>query len=191
MEHLSDNINELIMIFEEKLSKTSNFVKSEFQTIRAGRVNPSIVERVNVDYYGEPTSLVKLGNISCSDSRTIVISIYDQAVLRDVCKALTAANLGANPIDDGRVIRMIFPLLTTDRRKELVKQVRKIAEEGKVAMRNDRRDALAKVKKVVAEEKISEDETSFIEKDIQKHLDTAIEGIDRLLANKETEIMEI
>ncbi|MCL2755850.1 MAG: ribosome recycling factor [Firmicutes bacterium] len=191
MEYLSDKINELLLEFEERLGKGANFVRGEFQMVRAGRVNPAIVERVSVDYFGQSTPIRQLGNITCADSRTIVISLWDTAILREVCKSLTAANLGANPIDDGRVIRLIFPLLTEERRKELVKQVRKIAEEGKVAMRNDRRWAMDSLKKASKEDNISEDEVASVEKDIQKLLDNYVASLDKLLANKEGEIMEV
>jgi len=191
MEYLSDRINEILIEFEERLGKVANFIRNEFQMVRAGRVHTGMVERVMVDYFGEQTPIRQLGNITCADSRTIVISLWDTAVLREVCKALSVANLGANPIDDGRVIRMIFPLLTEDRRKELVKQVRKIAEEGKVGMRNDRRWAMDSLKKASKEDNISEDEVSSVEKDIQKLLDNYIASLDKLLQNKESEIMEV
>lgn len=181
----------LMLDFEEKLGKTANFVRSEFQTVRAGRVSPTIVERVSVDYFGTPTPLRQLANITCSDSRTVVINLWDQAILRDVCKALTLAQLGANPIDDGRVIRLIFPLLTEERRKELVKQVKKIAEDGRISMRNDRRWAMESLKKAVKTESLSEDDETLVSKDIQKLVDEYISGIDKLLEKKETEIMEI
>ena len=191
MDYLNDTLNMLMMELEEKLGKAANFIRGEFQSIRAGRVSPAIVERVTVDYFGVQTPLRQLANITCSDSRTIVINLWDQAILREACKALILAQLGANPIDDGRVIRLIFPLLTEERRKELVKQVKKIAEDGKVTMRNDRRAAMDALKKAVKTESLSEDDQVLIEKDIQKILDTYVSGIDKLLEKKESEIMEI
>jgi len=191
MDYLNESINMLVLELEEKLGQRANHVKSEFGLVRAGRVNPGIVERVMVDYFGTPTPVKNLANISCSDSRTIVINLWDTAILRETTKALADARLGANPIDDGRVIRMIFPQLTADRRKELVKQVKQIAEQGRVAMRNDRRSALDNLKKVVKDEKLSEDDQALVEKDVQKLLDTYISSVDRLLDKKETEIMEV
>lgn len=191
MEYLNDNINFAMLSFDERLGKAVEHVRNEFLMVRAGRVNPGIVERVSVEYFGTPTPLKQLANISCADSRTVVINLWDTAILRDACKALTAASLGATPIDDGRVIRLIFPQLTEERRKELVKQVKTISEEGKVAMRNERRDVLDKIKKICKEDKVSEDEQRAVEADVQKVLDTYIGSLEKLLEKKETEIMEI
>ena len=191
MDYLSDSITEQMLLFEERLEKGVSFVKNEFSMIRAGRVNPAIIERVTVDYFGTPTPLKQLANLSCADSRTIVINLWDTAIIREACKALGSANVGANPIDDGRIIRLVFPQLTEERRRELVKQVRKICEEGKVAMRNDRRDAMDKVKRICKEEKISEDEQKSVESDIQKMLDSYVSSLEKLLEKKESEIMEI
>ena len=181
----------LMLEFEEKLGGRASFVRGEFQSIRAGRVSPAIVEKIMVDYFGTPTPLKNLATITTSDSRTIVINLWDQAILREVCKVLTIAQIGANPIDDGRVIRLIFPQLTEERRKELVKQVKKICEDGKVAMRNDRRSALDNLKKVAKDENLSEDDVVSIEKDIQKILDNYVSSLDKLMLNKEAEIMEV
>ena len=191
MDYLNENITEQMFNFEERLEKSVTYVKNEFGLVRAGRVNPGIVERVTVDYFGTPTPLKQLANISCADSRTIVINLWDTAIIREVCKAIGNANVGASPIDDGRIIRLIFPQLTEERRKELVKQVKKICEEGKIAMRNDRRDALDKIKKICKEQKISEDEQKSVEVDVQKMLDSYVSSLDKLLEKKESEIMEI
>ncbi|MCL2850952.1 MAG: ribosome recycling factor [Firmicutes bacterium] len=191
MDYLNENINMLMLDLEEKLGERANHVKSEFSLIRAGRVNTGIVERVMVDYFGTPTPIKNLANISCADSRTVVINLWDTAIIRETSRALENANLGANPIDDGRIIRMIFPQLTAERRKELVKQVKQIAENGKVSMRNDRRAALDNLKKIVKEEKLSEDDQLLIEKDVQKLLDTYISSLDNLLSKKEVDILEV
>ena len=191
MEYLNESVNMLMLEFDEKLGTRASFVRNEFQTIRAGRVSPAIVEKITVDYFGTSTPLRNLATITSADSRTIVINLWDQAILREVCKVLTLSNVGANPIDDGRVIRLIFPMLTEERRKELVKQVRKICEDGKIAMRNDRRSALDSLKKIAKEENLSEDEVAGIEKDVQKILDNYVSSLDKLLINKESEIMEV
>ena len=191
MTYLNDNINELLFGFEEKLGKVATHVKLEFGLVRASRVSTAMVERISVDYFGTPTPIRNLGNITASDSRTIVINLWDTAILREVCKALTLAQLGANPIDDGRVIRLIFPILTEERRKELVKQVKKIAEDGKIAMRNERKNAMDGLKKVAKDDNISEDEKATVEKDIQKLTDNYVGMVDKLLATKETDIMAI
>ena len=191
MEYLNDKVNMMILEFEENLDKVATHVTGEFSLVRAGRVNSALVERITIDYFGETTALRALANITTSDSRTIVINLWDTAILRDVVKVLTLAQLGANPIDDGRVIRLIFPQLTADRRKELVKQVKKIAEDGRIGMRNERRSAMERLKKLAKEDNISEDERRSIEEDIQKLTDIYVSSIDKLLAKKETEIMEI
>ena len=191
MNYLNDSVNELLFNFEERLGKAAAHVKSEFSIVRAGRVSTALVERVFVDYFGTPTPIRQLGNITAADNRTIVINLWDTAILRETCKALTLAQLGANPIDDGRIIRLIFPILTQERREELRKTVRRIAEEGKVTIRNERKNAMDGLKKVVKEDNISEDERVSIEKDIQKLTDTYADSIDKLLKNKEAEIMEI
>ena len=181
----------LLLEFEESLGKVATHVSNEFTMVRAGRVNSAMVERISVDYFGTPTPMRQLANISTSDSRTIVINMWDTAILREAVKALTNANLGANPIDDGRIIRLIFPQLTEERRKELVKQVKKIAEEGRIGIRNERRGAMDSLKKLVKEDNISEDEHRSIEEDIQKLTDTYVGSVDKLLAKKEAEILEI
>ena len=191
MDYFNDKITEQMLLFEEKLEKAVSFIKNEFSMVRAGRVNPAIAERVMVEYFGTPTPLKQLANISCADSRTIVINLWDTAIIRDACKAIGASNLGASPIDDGRVIRLIFPQLTEERRKELVKQVKKICEDGKITMRNDRRETMDKVKKICKEDKVSEDEQKSIETDIQKMLDSYVSSLEKLLEKKESEIMEI
>jgi len=191
MNYLNDNVNELLMGFEEKLGKAAGHVKHEFSLVRAGRVSTQLVERINVDYFGTPTPIRNLGNITATDSRTIVINLWDTAILREACKALQLAQLGANPIDDGRVIRLIFPILTQERRVELQKQVKKITEEGKVATRNERKAAMDGLKKIAKDDNISEDEVETIKKDIEKLTGGYIESLDKLLATKEKEILEI
>ncbi|MCL2586628.1 MAG: ribosome recycling factor [Firmicutes bacterium] len=191
MNYLNENVNELLFNFEERLGKAVAHVKAEFSMVRAGRVSTGLVERINVDYFGEPTPIRNLGNITASDSRTIVINLWDTAILREVCKALTLAQLGANPIDDGRVIRLIFPILTKERREELKKQVKKIAEEGKVAIRNERKNTMDGLKRISKDDNISEDEVETIKKDVEKLTGTYTESLDKLLANKESEILEI
>ena len=191
MDYLNENINQALFALEENLEKAVNFVKGEFMLVRAGRVNTGIVERINVDYFDAPTPLKNLANINATDSRTLVVNLWDTSIIRDVCKAIIQAQIGANPIDDGRVIRLIFPLLTEERRKELVKQAKKITEEGKVTMRNARRDAMDALKKIAKAESISEDEQKTIEADIQKLTDTYTKNLDTLFEKKEREIVEI
>ena len=191
MDYLNDKLNELLFNCEEKLSKRFDYLKSEFITIRAGRVDTRIVERVTVDYFGTMTPIKNLANISCTDARTIVVNPWDASILSAMVKALGAANLGASPVDDGRIVRLVFPQLTAETRKELVKKVHKIAEETRVGMRNERRDALDQLKKISNAEKISEDEIKNVEHDVQKILDDYIANVDTALAQKEKDIMTI
>jgi len=191
MDYLNDSINEELDKYENKLKNTVSFALNEFTTIRTGRVSPTIAERVTVEYYGTPTILRDLATITNEDARTIIINPWDISIRPEVCKVLAAANLGANPIDNGQFIRMIFPALTEERRKELVKQVRVIAENVRVTMRNERRDALDAVRKITKADKTSEDEVKQIETDIQKLIDSYISNLDTYLAKKEAEIMEV
>ncbi len=172
-----------------KLAKVLDHLKGELNAMRAGRANPVVLSRVNVDYYGMQTPLNQMANISVPDARTLVVSLYDVSALKEAKKAIIAADLGLNPVDDGKVIRLSFPQLTEERRKDLIKQVRKIGEDSKVALRNERRDALDVGKKLKKE--VSEDETAEFEKIIQKKLDGAIEKVDKLVKEKESDLMEI
>lgn len=191
MDYLNDKLNELLINCEEKLSKRFDYLKNEFVSIRAGRVDTRIVERVTVDYFGTMTPIKNLANISCTDARTIVVNPWDASILSAMVKALGAANLGASPVDDGRIVRLVFPQLTAESRKELVKKVHKIAEETRVGMRNERRDALDQLKKINNTEKISEDDVKNVEHDVQKILDDYIANVDTALAQKEKDIMTI
>lgn len=191
MDYLNDKLNELLINCEEKLSKRFDYLKNEFVSIRAGRVDTRIVERVTIDYFGTMTPIKNLANISCTDARTIVVNPWDASILSAIVKALGAANLGVSPIDDGRIVRLVFPQLTAETRKELVKKVHKIAEETRVGMRNERRDALDQLKKISNAEKISEDDVKNVEHDVQKVLDDYIANVDTALAQKEKDIMTI
>jgi len=184
-------IDEIFFEFEEKNEKTISHFKSELLTIRAGRANPHILDKVTVDYYGTPTPLAHVSNISVQDARQIVISPWDISLVKEINKAILASDIGLTPSDDGRVIRLTFPALTEDRRRELVKSTRKVAEETKVVCRNARRDALDELKKLKKDGKISEDDLSSYEKDVQKSLDSACVKIDALMAEKEKEIMQV
>lgn len=174
---------------DEKLNKVIEHLKSELNAMRAGRANPVVLSRVTVDYYGMQTPLNQMANISVSDARTLTVSLYDVSALKEVKKAILAADLGLNPVDDGKVIRLSFPQLTEERRRDLIKQVKKTGEDSKVALRNERRDALDFGKKLKKE--VSEDELSEFEKVIQKKLDGAVEKVDKLIKEKEADLLEI
>jgi ribosome recycling factor len=191
MDYLNDMINLYIDDYEGKLKNAVNYAIGEFANIRAGRVNPQMVEKITVEYYGTPTILRDLATITNEDARTLIVSPWDISVRPEVCKALAAANMGANPIDNGQYIRMIFPQLTEERRKDLCKQVKVLAENTRVIMRNERRDAIDKVRKTAKTDKIGEDDVKNIEADVQKMLDSYIASLDKFAAKKEAEIMEV
>ena len=164
---------------------------SELNSVRAGRANPRILDKVMVDYYGTLTPLTRMANISAPDPRTILISLWDISMLREVLKAIQTSDLGFNPSDDGKVIRLYVPAPTQERRVELVKMVRKFAEDCRVNMRNGRREVLDQFKQLKKESKITEDDLALAEKEVQKILNSYTDKVDKTLAQKEKEIMEV
>ena len=181
----------IMMEIVEKTDKTISVLNSEYITIRAGRANPHILDKVLVDYYGTPTPINQVGNISVSEGRCLVIAPWDASMLKVIEKQLLVENLGITPSNDGKVIRLVFPVLTEERRKELVKQIKKMAEDSKVAIRNVRRDGMDALKKMKNNKEISEDEHAVCEKDVDKVIAEAIEKIDKLFADKEKDIMSV
>lgn len=188
---INEDVDLYLADFDESLSKTVNYYGDELLQFRAGRANPKLIERITVDYYGTMTPLSQMSTISVPEARMIMISVWDISQLKNVSKAIEAANLGLNPSDDGRVIRLIFPALTEERRKELVREINKLTENTKVTCRNFRRDVLDEFKKMKKESSITEDELELLEKEVQKKLDATVAKIDSMQANKEKEIMEI
>lgn len=184
-------VEELGLEYSEQLEKAYNHLLDEYQVIRAGRANPHILDKVMVEYYGVMTPINQMANIQVPEARMIVVSVWDNSQLKNVSKAISLADLGVNPTDDGKVIRLVFPALTEERRKELCKTVRKLLEEGKVAMRNARRDVLEKYKSLKKDSKITEDELAGLEVDVQKELDAIIAKSEKAASDKEKEIMEI
>lgn len=187
----NEQVEEIILTLDDKLSKTISVLKEEFAAVRAGRANPHILDKVNVDYYGVPTPINQTSNISVQEGRCLVISPWDVSLLKGIEKALQASNIGITPTNDGKVIRLAFPQLTEERRKELSKQVRKMGEESKVAERNIRRDALEALKKLKGDKTISEDEYASCEKEVEKYVSEAIAEIDAAVSAKEKEIMTV
>ena len=177
--------------FERKMDKTQEVLASDFGTIRAGRANAQVLDRITVEYYGVPTPLNQVGTISSPDPRTLVIQPWDTTLLRAIEKAIQVSDLGINPQNDGRVIRLAFPQLTEERRKELIKQVKKYGEDAKVAVRNVRRDAVDYVKKAQKKGELTEDDQKKSEKDIQDLTDKFTKRIDEMCSVKEKELMEI
>ena len=181
----------LMMETMEKTDKTVSVLSGEYVTIRAGRANPHILDKVLVDYYGTPTPINQVGNLSVQDGRCLVISPWDASMLKVIEKQLLAENLGITPSNDGKVIRLVFPALTEERRREIVKQIKKMAEDAKVAVRNVRRDAMDALKKMKNNKELSEDEHAVCEKDVDKVISEAIEKIDKLCADKEKDVMSV
>ncbi len=177
--------------YEGKMKKAKEFLSGQFDAVRAGRANAAVLNGIMVDYYGTPTPIHQLAGISVPDPRTLVISPWDASALKSIEKAIQASDLGINPQNDGRVLRLVFPQLTEERRKELAKQVRKYGEEAKVAVRNIRRDAMDKIKKQQKAGDITEDDQKDLEKDLQKLTDDNIKDIDKLTEKKEKELFDI
>lgn len=182
---------EVITAAKEKMTKTNAVFQAELRAIRAGRANPQLLDRVMVDYYGTQTPLPQMGNVVSPEPRMLVINVWDVKALPLVEKAIQKSDLGLNPSNDGKVIRLVIPELTEERRKDLTKMVRKSSEEAKVAVRAIRRDAMEQLKKLQKDSKITEDELTKAEKKMQDATDEAIKGVDDLAAKKEKEIMEV
>ena len=174
-----------------KMGKTVNALVSEYGAIRAGRANPQILDKLTVDYYGTPTPINQLGSISVAEARVLVVQPWDKSVLKSIEKAIQTSDIGINPQNDGSVIRLTFPPLTEDRRKELAKEIQKIGENSKVAVRSIRRDCVDKLKAMKKASEITEDDLKDGEKEIQKITDNFIKEVDDLAAAKAKEIMEI
>ena len=177
--------------FNRKMDKTLEVLQANFGAIRAGRANARVLDRITVEYYGVETPVGQVGSISSPDARTLVIQPWDGSLLKKIEKAIQTSELGINPQNDGRVIRLVFPQLTEERRRELVKQVKKYGEEGKVAVRNIRRDAMDYIKKLKKDSEITEDDQKKAEKDLQELTDKYIKKVDDACAVKEKELMEI
>ena len=176
---------------QEKMEKTINVFSEKLSEIRAGRANPAILNKIKIDYYGTPTPINQVAGISVPEARLIVIQPWDISVLKEIEKAILQSDIGINPNNDGKVIRLTFPELNEERRKELVKEIKKMGEEAKVAIRSSRRDGIEMAKNEQKEGNMTEDELKQAEQDIQKITDREIEEIDKILSNKEKEIMSI
>lgn len=176
--------------YDDKMKKTLEHLETEFAAIRAGRANPHVLDKLRVDYYGTPTPIQQVGNVTVPEARIIQIAPWEKSLIKEIEKAILTSDIGINPTNDGNVIRLVFPELTEDRRKELVKDVKKKGEEGKVAVRNIRRDGNDSLKKL-AKTEISEDEIKQMEDQLQKLTDKYIKDIDALIEAKSKEIMTV
>ena len=181
----------IINTAKEKMVKTKQLYQKDMLALRAGRANPQILDKIMVDYYGTATPLKQMGNINSPEPRLLTISLWDAKAIPLVEKAIQKSDLGLNPSNDGKMIRLVVPELNEERRKELTKVVRKSAEEAKVAMRNTRRDAMEQIKKLKKDSKITEDDQRKAEDDLQKTTDAQIKEIDKIAAEKEKEIMSV
>ncbi len=184
-------MDQLMKNTEARMEKSLEALDREFASVRAGRANPSILDKVVVDYYGVPTPVGQMAAISVPEARMLQIQPWDASTLKEIEKAIQVADIGINPQNDGRLIRLVFPPLTEERRRELVKEIHKMSEEGKVAVRSIRRDAIDKLKAMKKDAKITEDDLAASEKDVQNLTDKFCKEIDNLTASKEKEIMEI
>ena len=184
---MSSDFNE----YARKMDKTLDHLAEDFGAVRAGRANAKVLDRITVEYYGQETALNGVATISSPDARTLVVQPWDTQLLKEIQKAIQMSDLGINPQNDGRVIRLTFPQLTEERRKELTKQVKKYSEEAKVAIRNLRRDSMDQLKKQLKKSEITEDDHKKAEKDLQDLTDKYTKKIDELCAKKEKELMEI
>ncbi len=183
-------MDERIKVYDEKMRKSFEHLESDYQGIRAGRANPHVLDKVKVDYYGTPTPVAQVGNITIPEARMIQIAPWEKTLIKEIEKAIMASDIGITPSNDGAVIRLVFPELTEERRKDLVKDVKKKAEDCKVAIRNIRRDGNDAFKKIPKNE-ISEDAVKELEDDLQKLTDKYIKDVDKLMEDKSSEIMTV
>lgn len=177
--------------YSKKMGKTLEVLAGDFAAVRAGRASASLLDRISVEYYGQETPINQVGSITSPDPRTLVIEPWDKSLLKLIEKAIQVSDLGINPQNDGRIIRLVFPQLTEERRKELTKQVKKYGEDSKVAIRNVRREAMDSIKAMKKKSEITEDEQKTAEKDLQKVTDDYIKKVDDMAAKKEKELMEL
>ena len=178
-------------VYNDKMAKALAHLEGDYQTIRAGRANPGVLDKIQVDYYGVPTPINQMAAVSVPDARTLMIQPWDASTLKAIEKAINESDIGINPNTDGKAIRLSFPPLTEERRKDLAKEIRKYGEDAKVAVRNSRRDAIDKIKAMLKAKEITEDDVKDGEKDAQKSTDKYCDEIDKMISAKEKEIMEL
>lgn len=186
-----EKVETLVLEAEEKFEKTSEMYKSDLTQVRAGRANPHVLDKVRVDYYGTPSPINQVGNIAVQDGQCLVISPWDKSLLKEIEKAIQLSDIGINPTNDGNVIRLVFPVLTEERRKDIVKQVRKMSEDAKVAVRNIRRDYLDVFKKMNKNKEMTDDEYADYESQVEKLVNKAVEAIEKATGEKEKELMTV
>lgn len=191
MNYNNENVELIFVEYEESLDKAIKHYEGELASVRAGRANPHILDKILVDYYGTLTPINHMANVSVPEARQIVIAPWDISNVKNISKAILASDLGLTPTDDGKIIRLNFPMLTEERRRDLVKQTKKLVEDTKVICRNARRDAIEELKKLKKDSLITEDEEASLEKEVQKKLDETSAKIDKMMDEKEKEIMQV
>ena len=184
-------IMEELKVYEEKMQKTIDNLQENFQSIRAGRANPHVLDKIKVNYYGTPTPIQQVGNISVPEARMIVIQPWEKSLIKEIEKAINMSDIGINPTNDGNCVRLVFPELNEERRKDLAKQIKKYGEEAKVAIRNIRRDANDNSKKLEKAGEMTEDDVKNADKEIQKYTDNSISTIDKMVDEKTKDIMTV
>ena len=187
----NEKIEEMMLELEDAADRAIDSLEGDYSAIRAGRANPHILDRIEVEAYGGMSKLIELGNVSALDARCLQISLWDKSLLKAVEKAILQSNLGLTPTNDGKVIRIVFPVMTEERRKELVKQIKKMGEETKVEIRNARRTAMDVIKKMKTAKELSEDESAACETDVEKSVTSAMAKLDSIIAAKEKDLMSI
>ena len=188
---MNEMTEEIFASCKEEIAKALNHQKNEYQLLRAGRANPHILDKVFIDYYGVPTPIKNMASITVPEARILAVQVWDQSQVKNVIKAISMADLGVTPNDDGKMIRLVFPALTEERRKDLVKDIKKIAEDAKIGVRGARRDAMEMIEDLEKNGEISEDEQSLAEKEVQKIIDNACDKIEENFKTKEKEILEV
>ena len=186
-----EKVETYILEAEEKFEKSAEMYKSDLTQVRAGRANPHVLDKIKVDYYGTPSPINQVGNIAVQDGQCLVISPWDKSLLKEIEKAIQVSDIGINPTNDGNVIRLVFPVLTEERRKDIVKQVKKMMEDAKVAVRNIRRDYLDVFKKMNKNKEMTDDEYADYEAKIEKQVAKTMDAIDKTTAEKEKELMTV
>ena len=186
-----EKVETLVMEAEEKFEKTSDVFRSDLTQVRAGRANPHVLDKIRVDYYGTPSPINQVGNIAVQDGQCLVITPWDKSLLKEIEKAIQVSDIGINPTNDGNVIRLVFPVLTEERRKDIVKQVKKMSEDAKVAVRNIRRDYLDVFKKMNKNKEMTDDEYADYEAQIEKLVASAMGEVEKATSEKEKELMTV
>ena len=184
-------MSEYVQPYQDNMNKSIDHLKNDLAAVRAGRANPAVLDKITVDYYGTPTKINQMAAVSVAETRILVITPWDASTIRNIQRAILASDIGINPTDDGRSLRLVFPQLTEERRRELVKDIKKMGEDCKVAVRNIRREAVDKFKAMEKKSEITEDDLKDLQEELQKATDASVKTIDEVVKNKETEILEV